>query len=206
MPTLTLLSEQSLALHVPGQVLSPDELSAIDSARSLLAQCQAQGQALIERGRQQMQQQIDAGYQQGLDRAAAECTQRLMGYERQHHKAWAERERQVIDLVNVVLDRVAPALPKGDLVRALVQAAVTEARQTPRLLVKVHPSAVDAVAKDLDGLRRTCPWLESLEVLGVDELREDDCLLESPHGSVSAGWQTQLAAIRAMLDNSVATT
>ena len=48
-------------------------------------------------------------------------------------------------------------------------------------------------------LRRTCPWLDSLEVLGDDGLARDDCLLESPHGFIRAHWKTQLTAVRAVL-------
>ena len=45
----------------------------------------------------------------------------------------------------------------------------------------------------------SCAWLDSVEVVGVDGMQPDECLLESPHGFVNASWQTQLSAIRSLM-------
>ncbi len=200
MTTFRLLRASEWAVELPNPVLQPDDLGALLDARELLATCEVQAAALTRQGIEALDEQSRRGFEQGLEQGAAAITERLLEFEQERAEWLAGRHRQVVDLVVLVLERVAPALREGRLVRALVHQAVLEARHAPRLHIKVNPECVDAVEADLDALRRSCPWLESLEVDGVEGMSVDDCLLESPHGFVQAGWSTQLAAIRHVLE------
>jgi flagellar biosynthesis/type III secretory pathway protein FliH len=199
MASFSLWSGDALVVHTDSPVLLPAELAALLDMSELAARCEAEGQALIEKGQQNFDAEVRRGYEHGLALGAAACAERLLGFERERAQWLAERHRQVVELVELVLDRIAPALAEGKLVRTLAHQAVLDARHAQRLLVKVHPALVAGIQSDLDDLRRTCPWLDSLEVLGDDSLARDDCLLESPHGFIHAHWQTQLAAVRAVL-------
>jgi type III secretion protein L len=201
MSTFRLLRASDWAIELPNPVLQPDELGALLDARELLATCEAQARALTRQGIEALDEQSRRGFEQGLAQGAAAIAERLLEFEHERAEWLAGRHRQVVDLVVLVLERVAPALREGRLVRALVHQAVLEARHAPRLHVKVNPECVAAVEADLEALRRSCPWLESLEVDGVEGMAVDDCLLESPHGFIQAGWSTQLAAIRHVLDD-----
>lgn len=101
-----------------------------------------------------------------------------------------------------MLARLASQLDRGELVRALVRSAIAEALQSRRVVIKVAVELVELVERDLGALQLAYPWVETLEVIGTEELGTDDCLLETPHGDVNASWSTQLAAIRALLTDS----
>lgn len=199
MASFSLWSSNDLVVQTDSPVLLPAELLVLLDLSALTARCEAEGQALIEQGQRAFDAEVRRGYEHGLALGAAACAERLLEFERERAQWLAERQRQVVELVELVLDRIAPALAEGQLVRALAHQAVLSARHAQRLLIKVHPALVAGIHSDLDGLRRACPWLDSLEVLGDDSLARDDCLLESPHGFIHAHWHTQLAAVRAVL-------
>lgn len=181
------------------RVLSPEEFGALQTAQHMLTQCRAHCDALVAQGEARMRQQERLGHQQGLERAAREGAQRLLEFERSHALTLAQQQRELAELVMVVLERLAPALGPGELIRVLARQAVEHARHASRALLKVHPACVDDVERELENMRRSCAWLESIEVVGVDGMQLDECLLESPHGFVNASWQTQLGAIRSLM-------
>jgi flagellar assembly protein FliH len=197
---LQLLPAGGWPTHADGAVLAPEDLCAVRQAQDLARQCEQHCAALVAQAHAQAEAQVAAGLQRGLDAAAARCAAQLLAYEQAHDAQWARLEQETAAMVQMVLDRVAPSLSAGELVRALVRQAVSEARQARRLIVKVHPDLVANVEQELGPLRASCAWLESLEVVGVPELLADDCVLESPNGYINAGWATQRAAIRQALD------
>jgi flagellar biosynthesis/type III secretory pathway protein FliH len=206
MTVLQLMSNGAWPIRADDPVLSPEDLLAVQHASTLAEQCEQHSAALVQAARAQVQQQIDAGFRQGMAEAGARCAARLLDYEGAHEAAWQQREKDVMALVMMIVERLAPALAQGELIRALVRQAVVETRQARRLLIKVHPDHVAAVEADLASLRLACAWLETLEVIGVAELAGDDCVLESPNGLINAGWATQLAAIRQVLDGAATPT
>jgi flagellar biosynthesis/type III secretory pathway protein FliH len=215
MPTLALLNPQALGAgpelgvwaHSSSRVLAPQELQTLLSAQALLAHCQAQGQALV----QHAQNQADALRQQareaGLAQAAQELQTRLWQMERSHAQAQAmqqaQRPQELADLVMLVLDRLAPALAPGALIRSLAQQAVAHATPSQRVVLKVHPDAVLAVQAEMHTLCQHTPWLDNVKVLAVEGLAGDECLLETPHGFVSASWPKQLQAMRQLVSDAL---
>jgi type III secretion protein L len=189
-------------LWVAGErrVLSPEEFGALQTAQHMLTQCRDHCDAQEAQGAARIHQQERLGYQQGLERAAREGAQRLLEFERSRALALAAQQSELADLVMVVLERIAPALGPGELIRVLARQAVEHARHASRALLKVHPACVDDVELELEDMRRSCAWLDSIEVVGVEGMQPDECLLESPHGFVNASWQTQLGAIRSLMD------
>jgi type III secretion protein L len=200
MSTLRLLDDNALAAYAPGRVVSPEEMQALLGARTLLDEARGRAQALVDEGAAQRDEALRRGYEEGLRRGSDECASRLFDYERRHALGWSQRQRELIELVMLVLERIAPSLQAGALVSALAQQVVIEARQSRRVLLRVHADALAQVQQDLDGLRAQCHWLDSLQVNADDTLGPNDCVLESPHGFVNASWATQMAVVRAMLE------
>lgn len=202
MTVLRLLRDGRWPVHVEGPLLAPEDVLAVQDATTLVEQCRRRCDEITAEARERAAHEVQAGLQRGLDEAAARCAARLLDYERAQQAEWDRREQETLSLVMLVLERLGPALAPAELVRTLVRQAVGEARQARRLLVKVHPDHRAAIEAELGALRAGCTWLESLEVVGAPELAADDCVLESPHGFINAGWATQLAAIRqVLLDN-----
>jgi flagellar biosynthesis/type III secretory pathway protein FliH len=198
--TIALLEADGVTALASKRVLSPEEVQSLIGARGLLEGARARREQLIADGERLRDEAVRSGHAQGLQEGAAACAQRLLEYERSHAQAAGQRQREVVELVMLVLERVAPALDAGELVAALARQAVQEARQSRRLLVRVAPSALAAVLREIEALRPHCNWLEALRAEADDTLAGDDCVLESPHGFVNAGWATQRAAIRALFE------
>jgi flagellar biosynthesis/type III secretory pathway protein FliH len=206
MAWMNLLDDAALVAVTDRRVFSPEEFGALETAQQLVSQCRAWCEAQQAKGTARAQAQERLGYQQGQERAAHEAARRLLEFERSHAQAAGERQRELADLVMVVLERLAPELAEGRLIRTLARQAVEHSRHASRLLLKVHPECVLHVEAEIDMLRHACAWLDSIEVIGVDGMRLDECLLESPHGFVNASWQTQIGAIRSLIDALVADT
>ncbi len=204
MTVLQLLATGGWPVHADDPVLLPEELVAVQDAATLAQQCERHQQALLQTAQAQMRREIEAGFRRGMADGSARCAARLLEYEKAQQAEWQRREHDTMALVMLVLERLGTSLAKGELIRTLVRQAVSEARQARRLLIKVHPDQVSAVEQELGALRISCAWLETLEVIGVPELADDDCVLESPNGFIHAGWATQLAAIRQVLAGTAA--
>jgi flagellar biosynthesis/type III secretory pathway protein FliH len=180
-------------------LLPAQALADTSDALTLAQQCEERAEEVLAQAHEQARHEAAAGLRRVLEEAAARCAQRLLEIERERHADWQRRQQEVLDLVMLVLDRVAPSLARGELIGALVRQAVGEARQARRLLVKVAPDVAAGVRDEVAALRASCAWVESLEVVAAPQLEGDDCLIESPHGVIDAGWTTQLAAVRALL-------
>lgn len=202
MPQLKLLDGRALAAYAPGAVLQPEELDALSHSGELLSATQAKVEQMLRDARGLIEARARAGFDQGMQHAAAAVARRLLEYERRHARAAAASEAQLVELVLLVLERMAPQLDCSELVRVLARNAIAETLQARRVIIRVNPRNVPAVQADLGALQLAYPWLESLEVIGEQALADGDCLLETPHGDVNASWSTQLDAIRATLTGS----
>jgi type III secretion protein L len=200
MAWMNLLDGTDLAAASDRRVFSPEEFGALETAQQLVTQCRAWCEAQQARSHARAQAQERLGYRQGLVRAAQEGAQRLLEFERSHAQAAGERQRELADLVIVVLERLAPELAEGRLIRTLARRAVEHSRHASRVLLKVHPDCVEPVEAEIGTLRHACAWLDSIDVIGVEGMRLDECLLESPHGFVNASWPAQIRAIRSLID------
>jgi flagellar biosynthesis/type III secretory pathway protein FliH len=211
MPTLALIHPQALGAatdlgvwaHSGSRVLAPEDLTSLQSAQDLLARCLAQGQALVQRAQADAAALQRQAHAQGLAQATQELQTRLWQIERSHAQAQADQQAQrpqeLADLVMLVLERLAPALAPGELIRSLAQQAVAHATPSQRVVLKVHPDAVAAVQAEMQTLCQHTAWLDNVKVLAVEGMAADECLLETPHGFVSASWPKQLQAMRQLV-------
>jgi type III secretion protein L len=203
MTLLALFDERKLAAHIAGPIIDAAEFDALHAATGLLDVAQRDAASIVAQAEALKQAQGQAGYAQGLADGAAAIAQRLAAIDAGLAAASRQAEVDVLDLVRVVLERLAPALPAGDLLAALVSQAVAQQRHARRLVLKVHPDRVARIESELDALRAACNWLESLDVIGVPGLDLEACVLESPFGHVDASWDVQRAGIERALREAI---
>jgi type III secretion protein L len=196
---MLLLTEDRVRVDAHRAVVSADRFSALQNGQQLLHACLEERRRILAASEVEADVRRREGYEIGLRVGAQALAERLAGWERDRQAQSASLERDVLDLLRVVLDRMAPSLPVGELLRALVRQAVLEQRQARRLVIKVHPDQVEIIAQDVHGLKRACTWLDALEIVAEPALGIEDCLLESPHGCVNASWPLQRAAIERVI-------
>lgn len=141
-------------------------------------------------------------WQRGFARGHAEALQGL----RDFLGAVAARRKaidpELIALVADAVGRIVRDMPADLLTGSLIETALAEAQgERGRLVLRVHP---DRTTVAQTWLRQSAaPDILSVTVEPDATMAEDDCVLETPAGVIDAGLQTQLAALRAVLDDAV---
>lgn len=156
--------------------------------------------------------QAEAECRAGLDRMAYQAWQR--GFARGHTEAMQkvrdylaalDARRKAIDtdliaLVNEAVCRIIRTMPPGLLTENLIETALSEAQADHgRLVLHVHPNRVGYAEKFL--AQPNAPGNSMHVVVEADAtMAPDDCTLDTPAGTIDASLQTQLDALRDVLN------
>jgi len=156
--------------------------------------------------------EAEAECRAGLDRMAYQAWQR--GFARGHAEAMQkvrdylvalDARRKAVDsdliaLVNEAVCRIIRTMPPGLLTENLIETALSEAQADHgRLVLHVHPNRVTFAEKFLS--QANAPSNAMHVVVEADAtLAPDDCTLDTPAGTIDASLQTQLDALREVLD------
>lgn len=158
-----------------------DALALLTAAGAVRDRAEAAGAAAAEEARVEGRA---AGEADGRAAAQAELGAELVRLGEQAAADRADRQRDVVRLATGVVRRIAGELGP-DLVAGLAERAATEQAGEQQAVVRVHPSAVDAVSRRVPSLR----------VEADATLDPMDCVIESPLGRTLAGLEPQLARI-----------
>jgi type III secretion protein L len=141
-------------------------------------------------------------WQRGFARGHAEALQSLREF-----LAAVEARRKAIDqelmaLVADAVGRIVRNLPADLLMGSLIETALAEVQaELGRLVLRVHPDR--AIVAETWLRQSAARGIPSIMVEPDATMAQDDCVLETPAGAIDAGLQTQLAALRAVLDDAV---
>ena len=195
MTFVALHKNEDTSLGTTRWLLSPQELTACESAIELLDKLQALHEERQNSLLQAQEQGRLAGFEQGREEALRTVAPQLLA-------AWDQAATQsqvqvqvlrdaVIQLSQQVVQRVAFGLAPADVVVGLVARAVENLVPAKAVVVRVHPRLEMAVREQLLALSTASP--QRLEVRADPSLTLLDCQIDTPQGSVLAGLNTQLA-------------
>lgn len=198
MTMLAVYRGQNVSLASDRLLLSPDEVIVCESATQMLQRLQqlfsAQDARIQEAVSQARQTALDLGRAEALRTTACALVEGWEQTAARAHSDIAELRRAVIVLTQQVVRHIAPALGAGDLVSAMATRAVEEMLPSQAVVVRVHPNVEAAVRACLQAQGRTLDAL-MIEVRGDPLVGEFDCTLETPHGQLLAGLDSQLQRI-----------
>ncbi len=133
-----------------------------------------------------------AGHEEGVRRgeaaAAARISARLFDLEVKSAELRASQRAEAAKLAIEIVRRIAAGIGTPETVAALAEKAAADLAPDTVATVKVHPNATVRVT---DRLAR----FDRLAVVAEPLLAEDECVVETGHGQIRAGLDTQLAAI-----------
>lgn len=129
-----------------------------------------------------------AGHGEGLAAAEAERQAELFRIAMRDSELQRERQRDIARLALEVVRRIAGELGDSELVAGLAEQAATQVAPDEAAIVRVPPSALEAVRARLANRA-------GLVVEADVSLGDTDCVIETPLGSTHAGLETQLAQI-----------
>ncbi len=186
---------RALETAVDGTVIPTSEWVCLQEAERILDQANAELARARSDARQIREAARRQGYDDGCATARRELATEMAALVRRRHAMLGNVERQVSDLALAVVERVAPALGADAVVPALVARAIDAARGELVVRVRVHPDGRDAARAALDS--HVPDGDVPVAVAGDDSLDAYTCVLETAAGTVRAGWDNQLEAIRA---------
>jgi type III secretion protein L len=139
---------------------------------------------------------IQRGLEEGQERANRQAAEQMVLFAGRVNDTLARIEDELVEVVTAAVRKVILGVDQEERVRNAVQAGLELVRGSHKLLVRVHPQQQAAVAAQLDAIQHR---FTNLEVVGDQELKLDDCILESDLGIVNAGVGQQLLVIEQAL-------
>jgi len=195
-------------------------LAKVNSSRRVISASQMQEVEQIAATAVDASQRIkqaEAECRAGLDRMAYQAWQR--GFARGHtealqkvrdYLATLDARRKAVDsdliaLVNEAVCRIIRTMPPGLLTENLIETALSEAQADHgRLVLHVHPNRAAYAEKFLAQANApsnsmNAHWM-NVVVEADATMAPDECTLDTPAGTIDASLQTQLDALREVLD------
>ncbi|QTR51140.1 type III secretion system stator protein SctL [Candidatus Thiothrix anitrata] len=139
---------------------------------------------------------IQRGLEEGQERANRQAAEQMVLFAGRVNDTLARIEDELVEVVTAAVRKVILGVDQEERVRNAVQAGLELVRGSHKLLVRVHPQQQAVVAAQLDAIQHR---FTNLEVVGDQELKLDDCILESDLGIVNAGVGQQLLVIEQAL-------
>jgi len=139
------------------------------------------------------------GYEQGLLDAREEMAQELARAHRKGHELFEQQTAMVLDLALAIVERLAPELDAGALVKPMVSRSILAAQANQYLQIKVHPSQLGPAKVAVEELGNVHPAVSSYQVIADESVDELACVVETEVGAVRSSLEQQIAAIRTAL-------
>lgn len=140
-----------------------------------------------------------AGFAEGLARAQQQMAHQLADLNERRARVLADAGSRVTELACAIVARISPEFDARAVVPPLVMHAVEAAQAEQFLLIRVHPSVREDVAKGLGLVRQAHPVVGVIELVDDESLDKLSCVVVSEVGEVRAGVAQQIEAIRVAL-------
>ncbi|MEM9058008.1 MAG: FliH/SctL family protein [Pseudomonadota bacterium] len=193
--TVTFIDQREVSVAVDNGRVSARSWAALEDvdavvkkANAVYARAREDAKRIREEARQQ-------GLKEGQEQAQFELARDYAALAKQRDRLLTDLDDQVAELALAVAAKIAPTLGADAVVPALVARAIDAARAENVLRLRVHPATRDAVCAALAQMTLPNPGAP-LDVVNDDELDTYSCVLETSAGTVRAGWQNQLEAVR----------
>lgn len=188
----------------PRKVLKNQIISANDEAARILEE--AENFALDIR----REAEIDAenlraeAYRSGTEKAVTEFEQMLLDVREIRERVWRETEQDLLRLSIRLTEKILGREIQSDktAVADIVATALQNARQQEKLTVRVNPSDLPTIEKEIENLSRS-GRSQFMDFIADPRVSEGGCLIESEVGTIDARLETQLRVLeRALLSQS----
>lgn len=211
-----------------GQPINELAEAAKEEADNIIAAAQDQAADILATARQQAEQVKAAaqeegfqlGFQQGmtegmtqgeaaaqekaqefLNTAAATADQRVAAASADAAAMLAGAERQIVDIAMTVARKIlAREIEENPLtILPIVKAALGEVSDQEQLILHVSPADYDFVVQAKPELQAALSRDNGLSIIADESLKDGDCVVDSPYGTIDARIDVQLEMLKAVL-------
>lgn len=181
----------------PGTVLvRAQELAALRSAEQIVADAQAQAQAILEGAHAAFEAERQRGFQEGQEEARLEQAEQMIANVSRTVDYFAKVEGRMVDLVMQAVQRIVSDFSDDERVLITVRNVLAVVRNQKQMTLRLNPQQVEMVKARVNELLAAYPGVGYLDILADHRLPPDACILESEIGLVEASMEGQLAALR----------
>lgn len=194
-----LITSENLQILSERKVLKQHEYSALLEAGALVTTAQNERARILEEAERVFEAKREEGLALGLEEGRREYAQKACGAALDAARTLdALRETMARIVVKAVRQMVGPVDPRTLLEQSLrrVEALV---REESMLVMRVPPAQRDAAAAALAQAWPERMMSHKVRVVPDDTLRDDQCVIETPSGSIDAGFDAQIEALTAAI-------
>ncbi|MBX2884900.1 MAG: hypothetical protein KTR32_33400 [Granulosicoccus sp.] len=200
MTFVTLFSSEHGFIASDQRVFSPDELeplkNVMEQARLLdqrLGEQQEHEQAALSKAAEQGRIE---GLAEGRVEAAEHLAAEIKQLQDQHRQSITEVKGSCAELAVDIVRKIAGSIEPPRMLLAQAQQAAEQVLDEPNILLRVHPSQLDAVQE----LLRQTDQSRIQSAVADEALAEQACVLDTGHGQIDIALDTQLNAVLEMFE------
>ena len=177
------------------RVLQADDVSTWIAAEEFLRNAQAEAEQIIERARADYQREVERGYQEGLEQARFEQTERMLENAARMVDFFSSVEQRIVTLVMQAVRRIVADFDDHERVMTVVRSGLAVMRNQKQLTLRLAPEHLESVRAHAAELLERFPGVGMIDFVPDSRLKGDATIFESEIGVVEASLDTQLAAI-----------
>lgn len=186
------------------KVLKNQIISAQAEAARILEEAEEFAAEIRREAKENAENLCAEAYRDGVEKAVTEFEQNLLDVREIRERVWRETEQDLLRLSVRLTEKILGREIKSDkkAIIDIVTAALQNARQQEKLTVRVNPSDLPIIEKEVENLTRT-GRVRFMDFLADPRVSEGGCLIESEVGTIDARLETQLRVLeRALLSQS----
>jgi len=183
------------AIDASDPVVPAADAAAWLEASELLEHARQEAAQLLSSARQQLEAERARGYQQGLEEARLELTERMIETASRTVELFASIEQRMVSLVMDAVRRLMADFSDTERVMAVVRSALSVLRNQRQLTLRIAPEHVEQIRARASDLLEQFPGVGILDIVADPRLKHDATILESEIGLVEASIESQLQAI-----------
>lgn len=192
-------------------VMTSDMFNQIGEARRLLAQAQAQHEAIVTQAHEQadairaeahdaVQLELEKGYEAGLEEGRRAQADAVAQDGVLQARTLTDMDERIGLMVTRTLNKILTEQQHDErFFMAVVNRVLRAAREEKFLRMRVSSDQVSAAQAAVEQVLHETGAPNLIEVTGDPGLQSGACLVESPHGVIDASLDTQLESIRQAL-------
>ena len=184
---------------VSGKVVARELIGASAQAAQVVAEARQEAERILAGAAAAREQAVAEGFQRGFEQGALQWLEAQRGaHERKArlvHEARPEVVRLALRVAEKILRQRIKAQPDAILPMVDEALSVFLAQSPSRVVLRVHPDDVAALASREQHWRERHPASVSFTVVPDEGVGRGGCRIETESGSVDATLETQLAVI-----------
>ena len=205
-----LITGENLQMLSERRVLKEHEYSARLDANSIVTTAKKEAERIVADAEQRQEQMLRQGYDEGFERGEREGAARAFAAALDTAHALALSRRKMADMVVRGLRELVGEFERERIFELALKRIDAYVRDEAFLVVRVAPDSVDVMKQAVANRREAMAGeahddaaalrAQAIRVVADASLGNDDCVVETPAGSIDARLSTQIDAIRTAID------